>query len=112
MEQEQLTPQDAALFERVYVPAFVKRCSGNGVPIPDQPTLKTALETTALVLKHMQSKQGDVIKSANASIKEALGIEEKEAALNERNERLTAAFQLGQDETVRNAILGTVSQTA
>jgi hypothetical protein len=108
MEQEQLTKNDAVLFERVYVPAFVKRCAVNGVSIPDQPHLKTALETTALVLSHMQTKQADVINDAGASIKEALGVDEKEAALNEQHERLSTAFQLGQDEQVRNAILGAV----
>jgi hypothetical protein len=110
MDQEKLDPRDALLFERVYVPAFVKRCAANGVTIPDEPRLKTALETTALVLHHMQDKQGNVIEEASASIKEALGVKEKEAALNEQNERLSTAFKLGEDKEVREAILSAVSQ--
>lgn len=112
MSQEQLSEKDAALFERVYVPAFVKRCAARGLAIPDEDSLKGALETTAFVLEHLQSKQGDVIKSANESIKKALGVVEKQAALNEQQERLAAAFQLGQDPVVREAILNAASAAA
>ena len=105
---EKLSEHDAVMWDRVYVPAFVKRCSAHGINIPDKESLHEALETTALVLSHAQEKQGDVIKSANASLKRALGVEKKEAALNEHQDRLKHAFELGRDPEIRNAILGAV----
>jgi hypothetical protein len=111
MPKEQLTPQDAAMFEHLYVPAFVKRCQANGVNIPDENCLKQALETTAYVLQHAQEKQGSVIERANASIKAALGVHKKEAQLNEHNERLKHAFQCGQNPEVRSAILSSIARS-
>jgi hypothetical protein len=105
MQQDQLTEKDAALFERVYVPAFIRKCAQNGRQIPDTESLSSALETTALVMNHLQTKQGNSIKAANASIKQALGVNQKQAELNEHNERLAQAFEIGKDAEVRNAIL-------
>ena len=109
---EKISAQDQALFTRVYEPTFIKRCAARGLEITDRDTLEQALETTALVHKYLQDKQANVIKSAAASLKDALGVNKKEAALNEQQERLSRAFEFGRDPEIRNAILAEVNRAA
>jgi hypothetical protein len=109
---QQMSPEEAAVYERVYVPAFVKRCAANGVMIEDQETLCDALETTAMVVESQQQKQGNVIKQAKQSLKQALGVDIQEQAEAQADDIRKEAAELGKDPEARSALLVSLNRIA
>jgi len=79
MSQEKMSQEEAALFERVYVPAFVEKLAGFGRDIPDQETLQHAIELTANVKEAIQQCGSNSIKTANVQFKQAIGADIQEA---------------------------------
>lgn len=97
-----MTPEEQTLYQNVFIPAFVEKCASRGITFPDDESLDSALETTALVKNFLSSKQANHIKSANLKLKAALGLPiEKEG----EDATKSAAFNAAQDPSVRAAII-------
>lgn len=92
MSDDNIQPAEQAgevLFDSVYVPAFLKRCSDVGIAFADDNELITALQNV-LMLKvaeanvNQQSSDEDMHKAANLMLRHALGEDvEKTAYENE-----------------------------
>ena len=104
MANEEMTQEEAVLFNQVYVPAYLQKCAEIGINIPDQGTLDAALKTTALIKDYMAKNAGNQIKSAAANLEKVLGI--PPAAPKENEGIKSAAFQMAQDPKIRAAIAG------
>ena len=79
MSQEEMSQEEAALFENMYAPAFVQKMAANGRPINDEETLEHAIELTARVKKAVQEEDTNSIKEANLDFRRATGADVEEA---------------------------------
>lgn len=94
------------LFNNVYLPAFVTKCAQAGITFPDQESLSDALETTALIRQMEHAQNGNVIKSAAANLRAALGVDKIQAAERQDEAAKQAASALSKEATIRQAVMG------
>ena len=105
MANEEMTQEEAVLFQQVYLPAFLQKCAEIGINIPDEGTLGAALKTTALIKDYIAKSAGNQIKSAAANLEKVLGVAPE--ATQESTEGIkSAAFKMAQDPKIRAAIAG------
>jgi hypothetical protein len=100
-----MTPQEQTVLLDVYLPVFLQKSAMAGYPLEDAESINEALETTALLKMAMAGQTQNVIKQANASLKEALGVENIQTGIANAQAAQATAAQLAQNEDVRNAVL-------
>lgn len=102
----------AVLFEEVYLPAFTQKCAELGQSFDDQKSLQDALESVAMLNAADSTQKGDVVKSAAATLREALGVADP-AAAQQAADKETAVKQASSEKAgsdkVRSAIDALVS---
>jgi hypothetical protein len=105
MSMEKMSAEEEALFANVYVPAFAEKCAQLGVNVSDEDTLQDALETTAYVKQSLQQSTSGNIKAAKAQLKQALGVDLREAKEAQDGRIRAAAQRLCADVKTRQALL-------
>ena len=78
MNKEEMTPEQAVLFNSVYLPAFTEKCAELGLSISDEESLSDALEIAACVKMANESNSGSLLKEAKEDLKKHLGLHEFE----------------------------------
>ena len=69
---------EQVLFEKAYLPAFLRKCASNGIEFPDEASLNEALETTKMILEASDAQKGGVVKEAAAALREQLQPKQEE----------------------------------
>jgi hypothetical protein len=96
-----------ALFEEVYLPAFIQKCASRGLEFSDQDSLQAALESVAMLKAAEATQKSGLAKSAASDLRTALGVPQPEqvAAAQQKTEqqKKEAAAKVG-NERVRKAI--------
>jgi len=105
MSQEQMTQEEAALLQNLYVPAFVEKCAELGREIPDEETLDHAMQLTARVKQAVQEKGSNTIKQANLDLMQATGADVAEAEEAKDTAVKAAARKIGADPNYRKILL-------
>jgi hypothetical protein len=105
MAMQEMTPEEAVLYQRVYLPAYIEKSASNGYSFADQGDLMAALEISAMAKMAIASRQGSQIKQANLSLKRVLGFEGVERAQQHEEAVKTAAASISRDPEARAAIL-------
>jgi|GEM_PF-6959813 len=99
--------EQVALFEEVYLPAFMQKCASHGLTFSDQESLQAALESVAMLKAAEANQKAGLAKSAAADLRSALGVPQPEqvAAQQQKTEQQEkeAAARVGNDR-VRKAI--------
>lgn len=72
-----MTQEEAVLYQKVYIPAFLSKAAELGLDIRDEASLNEALELTAGVKQALQAQHGHQIKQANAMFKKTLGLPQR-----------------------------------
>jgi len=103
MSQE-MTQEDAALFENVYAPAFAQKMASNGRPLHDDESMEHALELTARVKQEVQSSDANSIKEANLAFRKATGADERDAEEARETSTKEAARKLAADPGFRQML--------
>jgi hypothetical protein len=106
MREQQLNKEAAqqVLMHEIYLPAFLEKCAQCGLEINSDSEVGEAIELVALLKQASSETTNSLLKSAAASMREALGIaqpEEREAearmkaaaAESAKDERIMAALQ-------------------
>lgn len=104
MSQEEMTQEEATLFEQVYAPAFVEKMAELGREIPDVDTLEHALELTARVKQAVQQDGTNSIKQANLAFRKAVGADIQESVTARENQTKAAARKLAADPGFRKLL--------
>ena len=76
MSNETMNEKEAVLFSQVYAPAFINKCASLGLKFNTEAELSEALDTAALVKIALSRQNTGIMKSAQASLKQALNIKE------------------------------------
>jgi hypothetical protein len=67
-----------ALFEEVYLPAFIQKCASHGLTFSDQDSLQSALESVAMLKAAETTQKTSLAKSAAADLRTAMGLPQPE----------------------------------
>ena len=108
MSGEQMTPEQATLYNEVYVPSFLEKMAELGRTFDNEDDIRTALETTALVKIATASSDQNVIKEANVRLKKLMGVDIQEAHAARETAVKSASDSVSQNPQVRQAILTSV----
>lgn len=96
-----------ALFEEVYLPAFISKCASHGLTFSDQDSLTSALESVAMLKTAEANQKTSIAKSAAADLRTALGVPQPEqlaAAQQKKAEQTKQAAATVENDRVRKAI--------
>ena len=97
------------LFDQVYVPSFMQKCSARGVTFQNEDELRMALQSTNMLrekeAREASETNGNLHKAAHAALRGMLGedVEAAEKAAQDDSEATRIGQHLTQDEGVRNA---------
>jgi hypothetical protein len=108
MSREEMTSEEQALLNNLYIPTFAEKMAELGRPVGDADTLEHALELTARVKEAVQQEGTNTIKSANLALRKATGADIQEAAQNREKQVKTAARQVASNPAFRK-LLGAFS---
>lgn len=112
-----MNAQEEVLYNSVYLPAFIEKCSARGFEIGDTDSLNSALDIAALTKQHQVKTANNVVKTAADSLRRSMGLPvvstQKAAALVQADTRAKqAGLALSQVPEVRQAFLALANSAA
>lgn len=98
-----------AMFDQVYVPAYLQKCASRGVTFQDEDELRTALQSTNLLrvnqVKQAAAANSGLHKSANAALRQLFGEDVEATEKASQDDQVVQSFvqQASQNENVLKA---------
>ena len=93
---------EKVLFEKAYLPAFIRKCASYGIEFPDEASLSEALDTTKMLLESADAQRSGVVKEAADALRSQLNPKPEVAQEPQEDEIVKAASQ---DEAFQLAAL-------
>jgi len=103
--KEEMNKEQELLFNNIWAPAFFAKCAELGFVPDSEESANMMLENAALVKKATRAKSDNLVKSANASLKNLLGVRETPAKPATSASVKTAAVELSKVPDLRKALL-------